>query len=552
MSKTLRADLLAQLEQAQHDRSTVSFPATRYQKDIIGFCRDVLGFTPCRTLDELVAIRDREDAAGVPHDDREHCLWPTQIEMLEAVQNGNRVAIASGQKIGKSHSSALIALWFYCCFAEGKVIMTSTVDEQVRTILWEEFCKVKHRAERKTGIHIPGHLHEDPSKGLMSDDFRVVRGFTARKPESFAGISGRNLLFIVDEASGVEDRIHEAVQGNTAGGARIVMFSNPTKTHGTFFEVFHSRKAFWRTFEIASTSTPNAVTGRYLIPGLADHNHGPTNAAEYGEESSWYQVRVLGKFPKGDATKPFSLAIITASEQAWPGAVAEGRLCIGLDPAGHGEGGDETAYCVRRGNKVLEILTNRRHTAQDMVDTVIELVRTYGSPSEVLDSTCPIVFVDENGPVGVEALSTLLAHFKREQTRPVRIVGMKPSRSPLRRPDLYGTLRDELWANLERFLKRGGTIPTDSKLRQELDQIEWTSISQGRLKATDKKLIRQALGRSPDRADALCLAVWEPTAPLASRINTTPPPPTFQGRGGSLDPYTANRRQGGIDPYGGR
>jgi hypothetical protein len=35
--------------------------------------------------------------------------------------------------------------------------------------------------------------------------------------------------YLVDEASGVTDEIFEAIEGNRAGGARIAMFSNPTR-----------------------------------------------------------------------------------------------------------------------------------------------------------------------------------------------------------------------------------------------------------------------------------------------------------------------------------
>jgi hypothetical protein len=47
---------------------------------------------------------------------------------------------------------------------------------------------------------------------------------------------------------------------------------------------------------------------------------------------------------------------------------------------------------------------------------------------------------------------------------------------------------------------------------KELHAPEWIPQVTGRLKATGKDELRKALGRSPDRADAVALAVWEPMA----------------------------------------
>lgn len=38
---------------------------------------------------------------------------------------------------------------------------------------------------------------------------------------------GADLLFILDEASGIPEPIFEAVEGNRAGGAKVIMFQQP-------------------------------------------------------------------------------------------------------------------------------------------------------------------------------------------------------------------------------------------------------------------------------------------------------------------------------------
>lgn len=535
--------------------SEIGFPCTQYQTDIVGFCEDVLGYKACYELEQLVAIRDEEDARNVAEHERTPCLWPKQVEILIAVQDSvndptqKRVAISSGHKISKSHTAAILGLWFYSSFSDAKVVFSSTTYHQVETILWDEFRKMRYRSK----VVIPGDMHELARSGFRSEDFRTVRGFTAKEPEAVAGISGKNLLFILDEASGIPDAIHEAVQGNMAGGAAVVMFSNPTRTTGTFFDAFNGKADFYTTFQISSEDTPNAVTGRRLIPGLATKEFVEEMKAEWGEDSAFYKIRVKGLFVLADDSKPFSLAVLQAAEQAWHDEPIVGRLHIGVDPAGPGGSGDETGFCVRRGRKVLKLYTKPSVTEDGILTEVIGLLHEFKNTvdREITDDRMPVVSIDREGPIGYKAWVRMRAHFESAQAQPVKLIGVRASDKALRRPDLYDRTRDELWGNLADWFKAGGTVPQDAKLERELHTIEWSTTLQGRLKATPKDDIRKLLnGRSPDRADALALCVWESSAFATEQDETPAPPPAAKplSRGGALDPYAGSAA---FDPFAG-
>jgi phage terminase large subunit len=551
---TLSQDFGAACREALAGLSEISFPCTQYADDILGFARDVLGFTPCFTLDELVRIRDEEDALNVPEHERRPCLWPKQVEIMLAIQDAvhgvegiKRVAVSSGHKISKSHTAAIVGAWFYSSFADAKVIFSSTTYHQVQTILWDEFRKTRYRSK----VVIPGDMHQLASSGFVSEDFRSARGFTAREPEAVAGISGKNLLFILDEASGIPDDIHEAVKGNMAGGAAALMFSNPTRTSGTFFEAFNGKQDFYTTFQVSSEETPNAVTGRRLIPGLATKEFVEEMKAEWGEDSPFYKIRVKGLFVLADESKPFSLATLTAAELAWHETPAEGRLHIGVDPAGAGDGGDETAFCVRRGRKVVELFARQSLTEDGILTEILGLLAKHQGEREVTEQHMPVVSFDREGPIGYRAWLRTKTHFETTpDAKPCRVVGIRASDAAYRRPDLYDRVRDELWANLEAWFKQsGGTVPQDTKLERELNTIEWSTNLRGKLKATPKDDIRTLLnGRSPDRADALALAVWEPSGARASdadRRPPAPPPRPTNTRAGAFDPYAGSA----FDPY---
>lgn len=527
--------------------SVLSFPCTQYQNDILGFARDVLGFTLCFTLDELVRIRDEEEATHVPEDEQRPCLWPKQIEILLEVQDAvhdpkrKRVTVKSGHKISKSHTAAIIGHWFYSCFVDAKVVFSSTTFHQVQTILWDEFRKVRARSK----ITIPGDMHLMASSGFLSEDFRSARGFTAKEPEAVAGISGRNLIFIVDESSGVPDDIHEAIQGNTAGGACVIEFSNPTRSVGHFFETFHGKSDFYRQVSVSSAETPNAVTGRRLIPGLATREYVDEMEAEWGKDSPFYKIRILGEFVTLDDSKPFNLAVLAIAEEQWFDAPVEGRLHIGVDPAGPGSGGDETGFCVRRGKKVLEVYARSGLSEDAIKNEIAGLISKHKRERETQDDNKPVVAIDREGPIGYGVWSALKAD-NDSNNEPIKLLGVRASSKAIRRPDLYDLIRDELWGNLQQWFREGGTIPRDTKLEKELSVIEWTQNLKARLKATPKDDIRDLIKRSPDRADALALAVWEASShhdeDRQQQAAPAPPPPKHPS---SFDPYS-----GGIDPYG--
>jgi hypothetical protein len=146
------------------------------------------------------------------------------------------VCVRSGHKVSKSNSLAGIALCFYASFDDARVVMSSTTARQVDQILWRELSMMKARggrciackAEDPGARRIPAPcphsaLIDGELKGLaksgLKSGFREIVGFTAKEAEAVAGISGANLLYLPDEASGIPQIIFDAIEGNRAGGA---------------------------------------------------------------------------------------------------------------------------------------------------------------------------------------------------------------------------------------------------------------------------------------------------------------------------------------------
>ena len=530
---TMRADLLQLCKTQLEARSRIRFPSPRYQRDPVAFCREILGVEP----------------------------WSKQVEILEALRDHPRVSVSSGHKVSKSHSAACVALWYYCSFPDARVVMTSVTARQVDQILWRELRMVRSRGGRCVACKtadpeghrilrpcphsalIEGEQGELARTGLKSDDFREVVGFTAREAEAVAGISGRHLLYICDEASGIPDEIFAAIEGNRAGGARIVLFSNPTRNEGEHYESFTTKAHLYKTIRISSEETPNVVEGRIVIPGLATREWIEEKRVEWGEDSPLYKVRVRGEHATREDGKIFSIHTIEQAEQRWGDTEAAGRIYIGVDPAGPSGSGDESVFVVRRGLKMIELRAALGLNAEAHVVRIIETIQRHALPREM-----PVVVIDREGSVGSE-LAGLLRAMAHDERQPGRfdLVALRASDGAVRQPLVYDRVRDELAANLEAWFRDGGAIVEDVKLAAELHILEYKQNQRGKLKVTPKDDIRKALGRSPDRYDALALSVWEPLS-LRDEGGGAPPPPAREDEyyaGAGLDPYAGSGHWGG-------
>jgi len=502
----LREDLVAMLA----DVKGIQWPDARYWERPVAFAEEILGLE----------------------------TWSRQRDILNAYVAHRRVTVTSGHKIGKSCTAAIIALHFFCSKEDARVVFTSTTARQVDAILWRELgkirakagcclacrraCKEAGRPEPRPCPHsslIGGTMNSLARSGFRSADFREISGFTARDAEAVAGISGANLLYLPDEASGIDEEIFQAIEGNRAGGGRIVMFSNPTRTEGEFYRS-HSEKAlrfekdgspvldakgkpvgFYFAIHVSSEETPNVIERREVIPGLATHEWVEEKREEWGTDSALYKVRVRGEFCANESGKIISVALITEAEARWSSTEAEGELAIGVDPAGESVNGDETAFAVRRGLKVVKLFAKRGLSADAIVQEIEGLLAEYRRRGD----TKPSVAVDVEGEIGIAVAGRLRA--LPEQEKRFDLVRVKASHRVGRPP--YERVRDALWGNLRDWLRHGGAIPEDTKLARELHAPAWIELAgTGLVKATPKSELRKELGRSPDRADAVALSCW--------------------------------------------
>jgi phage terminase large subunit len=481
---TFRGEVLRALKAVQQLRGQIQFPCVQYQQDPLGF------------VDRVLGVR----------------LWSKQKEVLLALVNNRRVAVRSGQKIGKSMLAVCAALWFYCCFPGARVIFTSTTAAQVDRILWRQLRMVLAQAL----VVFEERPSELARTGMRALDFREIFGFSSKEAEAVAGISGVNLLYLADEASGIASVIYEAMQGNMMAGARLMLLGNPTKNDGEFFDAFHSKSEFYATFTISSEETPNCTGLEPPIPGLAEPEEIARFEREHGRESSWFKIRILGQHALQEDGRIFSIATITEAEQAWlPDDKPKGRLFIGIDPSGPSGTGDDAAFAPRIKHKVLEIVERKGLDSEGHLATAMQLIKKHNCKGLPQHESVPVVVLDGGGEYGVKVARAFREHLDTNPGAFVLVV-LLMSDAATREVLIYDRMRDLLAGNLEQCFKAGLAIPTNAKLSAELHVFEWGVNAKGKQKLRPEKDgsngVRRRLGRSPDRYDAVALSCWEPSA----------------------------------------
>ena len=168
-------------------------------------------------------------------------------------------------------------------------------------------------------------------------------------------------------------------------------------------------------------------------------------------------------------------------------------------------GDDETVIYPRRGHRLLAPTVLH---SMDTVDVAGQVLRVAAQHRTDQDHP-PRVKVDV---IGVGA--GVVDHLSRHE-RQVEVVGVDVGRAPTSQPEYgpgYSKLRDQLWFGLRDWLEAGGTFEDDVRLESELVAALYDFDERGRYRVERKEKVKARLKRSPDRADAAALAVYEAPA----------------------------------------
>lgn len=404
-----------------------------------------------------------------------------QKEFLYNVQNNPRNAVKSGHGVGKTAVLSWLILWWLLTRHPCKVICTANTAHQLSDVLWAEVKKWGRQLPEAFYNQLEMKNDKINLEGA-SDSYAVARVSRRENPEALQGFHSDNLLFIIDEASGVDDMIFEVGEGSlSTPNAKVVMTGNPTRTSGYFFNAFSAMRDRWKLMTVACADS-SQVSDAYI----------EDMSLKYGDDSNVYRVRVLGEFPRAEDDTVIPLYMVDSALQRDIQVDPYTPVVWGLDVAAFGS--DRTALCKRRGNEVTEPIKSWQ--GKDLMETVGLIVQEYEMCSYKDRPTD--IMVDSIG-IGSGVCSRLT-----ELDLPARPIQV--SESPSMR-EKYMRLRDELWFKArEWFEGRDVYLVQDDKLIEELIAPRFKFTSNGKVKVEAKDEFKKRLGgRSCDLADAFCL-----------------------------------------------
>lgn len=416
-----------------------------------------------------------------------------QTEALAAITEGFKtsnivqLAIASGHGVGKSAFISLVTE-FVMQHANARGIVTANTGKQLETKTWPEvakwhrLCLLRDRLEWR-----PMSLRaSDPD---LAPNWRCdAVTWSEDSPAAFAGLhnAGGWILLVMDEASEIPPIIWETVEGAmTDADAKILWIAcgNRTQPTGRFVECFGKFKHRWRTFCVDARKARKS--NKELIERWRQ---------DYGEDSDFFRVRVLGEAPAVAAQALFSEAeIVAAMGRHLPvEAYSFAGVALGVDVARQGD--DETVLAVRQGLYVHPLRPLRVPDATLVAAHVAQVQDT-----EHADVVC----VDGTGGYGAGVVDCL----RQVGRHPVEVQFAGKADDPR-----FANKRSEMAWAVRAHLRSGGALPKDEALKEEM--LAQTYAFKGdKFQLCSKDEVKDAIGRSPDRFDALGLTFAVPVAP---------------------------------------
>jgi phage terminase large subunit len=411
-----------------------------------------------------------------------------QTECLKALRKKKRISIRAGHGVGKSAYLTFVIHWFMLTHYPCKVPCTANSQSQLFDVLWSELG-VWHRCMKPEFKRLLIHkndrieLSEDPA-----NNFAVARTSRRENPEALQGFHSENVLFVIDEASGIDEKIFEVARGAmSTPGAITVMTGNPTRASGFFHNAFTKNRTRWFTKTVSCYDSTRV-----------DPDYPKEIEEEYGKDSNVWRIRVAGLPPKedSDAVIPRHLVDLAVGREV----SQVGPEVWGVDVARMGN--DRSALAKRRGNVLTEPIKWWRE--KDSIQLSALIREEYDAAATKPVEICIDVIGVGAGVVDICASTHNL---------PVR--GVNVAERPAIHSDKYERLRDELWFKMKEWF--GGyqcSLPKaqseDVEKLMEVFMDEMTSprfafTPSGKLKVESKPQMKARGLKSPDLAEAFLM-----------------------------------------------
>ena len=261
------------------------------------------------------------------------------------------ISIMSGKGTGKDALTAMLIIWFLCCFPRPLIPCTAPTGHQLKDVLWSEISKWLTGRPDDPPI-VRDWLTWQADKLFLSESkgrewYAIARTSNPRdsvesQEETLQGFHAPYMMVVIDEASGVSEPVYKPLESTMTGMCNFIMLIfNPTKSVG--FAVDSHRKERHRWVCLQWNAEESELVNKESIRDKAE---------KYGVESNYYRVNVLGIPPIAgdDILIPYEWVTAAVDRDLEP--LDDDPEVAGVDV---GAGGDPTIYLRLRGPRILGI-----------------------------------------------------------------------------------------------------------------------------------------------------------------------------------------------------
>jgi hypothetical protein len=405
---------------------------------------------------------------------RDHLQGPLRFTPL-------RIAVASGHGIGKSALVSMVMNWGMSTCEDCKIVLTATTGKQLSTKTWPEHNKWTNLAINKHWWEMRATSVVSREKGHEHLWRTDAITWSEENMEAFSGLhnKGKRIIVILDEASGVGDKIWETTEGAlTDEGTEIIWlaFGNPTQNTGRFCECFGSQRHRWQTMQIDSRQVEG--TNKAQIDEWIK---------DYGEDSDFVRIRVRGEFPRSGSTQLIPSDVVQAARHYKAVGFAELPKILSVDVARYGD--DQTVIGIRQGRQCRVLGKYRGLSTVQATDKVIEFI----------DKESPDAYIIDGDGIGASVVDQLEARGYKQKL--FEFHGAERANDV----NKYFNKRAECWGLMNEWLASGAEIPDDPEMAVDLTGPQYGFSSKQQIQLEKKEDMKKRGLASPDHGDMLAM-----------------------------------------------
>ena len=189
-----------------------------------------------------------EDILGIP-------MYGRQGEILDAVENNPKVAIAGCNSSGKTFSMTPYSLWKLTTAEKVAIMEIAPTEKQSHGVYWRDMRGVYRSSPLAMFLLGKAEMHRT---SFEVSDYRYAAALTPGDEMSLRGYHADEMIYVLDEGNGIDAEFFDAIAGTQASGStKIIQLGNPTANSGIFYDCCQNPDLGWHVMHISAFDSPN-------------------------------------------------------------------------------------------------------------------------------------------------------------------------------------------------------------------------------------------------------------------------------------------------------